>query len=191
MKPNTLLEETTMAGRPKTMVRRVEKLELLGTLLAVQVFEAAPSMYREDKDDRLFGVPTILEHAGYQRDQREGIHMYIPGESDYEEYNDLVERGWLACMALTSALSIELEQLGILMRRKAGMGNQPGPVEELLGLPVDSTSSRASELAELPLGDLSARLIEQMQVQCGQRPESKELAAAMASVENEPVPLPS
>jgi len=45
-----------MAGRPKTMIRRVGQLEEVGQALACEVLEAAPSQYL---DARLPGKPPV------------------------------------------------------------------------------------------------------------------------------------
>lgn len=113
-----------MAGRPKMKARQVAELELAATALARHVFDAAPAMYR-DRGAGIHDAPHALCPGGYERIGDGAGLTYRPLGAELKPF-DPVERAWLACLSLSVGLSVELEELGNLLRRKAGI-NAPGP----------------------------------------------------------------
>ena len=63
-------EEAVIAGRPKTMVKRVERFEILAYELACQIRQAVPQMYRDNPET------TDPIGSGWNESLKAAIHLW-------------------------------------------------------------------------------------------------------------------
>ena len=85
-----------MPGRPRTMAKKISKIEEQVTAAAAELFVVEPRQYRESRQSE-----------------------------------DPLGRAWNAAVDATMLASIKLEELGDLLRKKAGI-TEPGPAAKIL-----------------------------------------------------------